>query len=176
LAQDFWDVEKTIKVVVKNLQTEAVQFRGSDLKGNTDLNVVSGSMAPRSRTAQQAFITELIKLGIIPPEKGLRYLEMSSTDALYHESQIDARHAQRENLKMANEGVEMPINPWDNVEVHFYEHSLYLKSQEFETLDDEKKQYLITHFLLTQQQIQEQYATQQPVPANPDEEGTDTSE
>ena len=153
LAQDYWDEEKTVKITGLNGAEEAIQFKGADIKNNTDLRVETGSMAPRSRTATQAFITELIKLGVIPPEKGLRYLEMSSTNQLYQESQADSRQAQRENMKMTNGGQILPPNPWDNHNVHLYEHGLYLKSQEFESLEDEVKKVHVQHYLLTQQAI-----------------------
>lgn len=156
LAQDFWDQQKVIKVSGMNGLQEAMQFVGADIKGNTDLRIEAGSMAPRSKTAKQAFITELIKLGVIPAEKGLRYLEMAETNQLYQESQADTRQAQRENTTMTQTGMVLPINPWDNNQVHYYEHSLYLKSQEFEALPEEKKAPHIQHFLLTRMEIQKE--------------------
>jgi hypothetical protein len=59
-------------------------------------------MAPKSKAATQAFITDLMKNGLIPPEKGLRYLQMNETSRLYEELQADSKQAQRENYAMAN--------------------------------------------------------------------------
>src|SRR6185503_15950160 len=61
----------------------------------------TNSMAPRSVAAKQAFITELMKMGAIEPNKALRYLQMSETDKLYDELMIDNRQAQRENVYMS---------------------------------------------------------------------------
>jgi len=189
LVQEFWPPEKILAVVSKAGALETQQFMNANVIGGTDIRVETGSMAPKSRTARQAFITELMKLQLIPPEKGLRYLEMSETNRLYEELQVDSKQARRENVKMAQmqqdlqqmqmqqatqqagigplaglPGMEQepqapvqlpmfPINPWDNNDIHLYEHGLYMKSQEFETLPDEVKQVFITHYMLTEQAI-----------------------
>lgn len=149
LAQQFWSQEKILEIVSKNAATDAQIFKTGDLKGFTDVRVEPGSIAPISRAARQAFITGLIKDGIIPPERGLRYLQMNETDRLYEELQVDSRHAQRENYEMTHDNVIMafPVNPWDNHEIHIYEHGLFLKSQEFELLDLQKKQVVVNHWL-----------------------------
>jgi hypothetical protein len=108
LVQEFWDEEKLVAVVSKNSAFEAVQFKSADIKGNTDLRIEAGSMAPRSKAARQAFLTEWIKLGIITPEQGMKYLEMSETNQLWDEIQMDAKAAQRENRKMSMQ-VPQPI-------------------------------------------------------------------
>lgn len=175
LAHEFWDEEKIIAVVSKNGAQEAGMFKTADIKKNSDLRVETSSMAPRSRTAKQAFIVDLMKQGIIPPEKGLRYLEMNETNRLYEELQADSKQAQRENIRMATvvqppaptiDPMTMlpapqapvlvpmlPSNPWDNHQIHLYEHGLYMKSQEFELLPEENKKAIISHYLITQQAI-----------------------
>lgn len=111
LVDQYWDEERLIKVVSKNGTYEAKKFKGSDIRGNYDFRIEPGSMAPRSRAARQAFITELMKMGAIPAQQGLRYLQMSETNRLYQEMQLDARHAQRENDKMATMQPELSVDP-----------------------------------------------------------------
>ena len=116
LVQEFWDEEKITKVVSKNSAFEAIQFKSLDIKNNTDLRVEPGSMAPRSKAARQAFLTEWIKLGIITPEQGLKYLEMSETNQLWDELQMDAKAAQRENRMMSMQApspVTQPVESQD---------------------------------------------------------------
>jgi hypothetical protein len=174
LVQQFWSDEKLISVVSRNATVEAMAFKISDLKDNTDLRIESQSMAPRSRAAKQAFITDLMKNQMIPVEKGLRYLQMSETDRLYEELQADSRHAQRENFKISQKLYQadpvldpatnqplvdqagtpvlappsFPINEFDVDEVHIYEHGLWLKSQEYETADPEVQQVALAHYML----------------------------
>lgn len=80
LVQQFWDESKIVNIVSKNNSYETMIFKASDINGNVDLRVEAQSMAPRSRAAKQAFITGLMKDGLLPPEKGLRYLQMNETN------------------------------------------------------------------------------------------------
>lgn len=152
LVQQFWTEDKIIKVVSKNNAFEATVFKISTLKDNTDIRVEAGSMAPKSLAARQAFITDLMTKGLIPPEKGLRYLQMSETSRLYDELQIDSKHAQRENFKMS-QGMMLEPNDWDNDETHIYEHELYMKSQEFEMSDPVIQNIFIQHLTMTKMKV-----------------------
>lgn len=98
---DFWPIDRIVRMTSKNQFAEVKQFKSTDLKPIMDFRVETGSMAPRSVAAKQAFITELMKMGAIEPNKALRYLQMSETDKLYDELMIDNRQAQRENVYMA---------------------------------------------------------------------------
>jgi hypothetical protein len=191
LVQQFWTEEKLIKVVSKNGAQEVRLFKATDIRGNTDIRVQAGSMAPRSRAAKQAFITDLMKNGFISPEKGLRYLEMNETDRLYEELQIDSRHAQRENLKMAQEmqppgqmeimaaelqGIplppfSLPINEFDNDEIHIQEVTMYMKSQEYELLEPMRQQLFMDHYLQHKQRLENAQLQQQLAGLPPDQEG-----
>lgn len=146
LAQQFWTDEKMISIVSKNSSYETMLFKASDIRNNFDLRIESQSMAPRSRAAKQAFITGLMKDGLLPPEKGMRYLQMNETNRLYEELQADSKHAQRENFMMKTSGVEMVVNDFDEHAVHLYEHALYMKSQEYEGLDPGIKDLILNHW------------------------------
>jgi hypothetical protein len=102
LINQFWDEEYIVNIVSKNNSFEATLFKQSNLNNNMDIAVEPGSMAPKSKAATQAFITDLMKNGLIPPEKGLRYLQMNETSRLYEELQADSKQAQRENHAMAS--------------------------------------------------------------------------
>jgi len=143
LVDQFWDEERLIKVVSRNSVFETMMFKAQDLRGNTDFRVESGSMAPRSRAARQAFITEMMKSEFIPVEQGLKYLQMSETNRMYDESQLDLRQAQRENWQLGKTLI--PINEWDNDEAHIMAHENYMKSQEFELLPVEAKASFVAH-------------------------------
>jgi hypothetical protein len=144
LVQQFWTKGKIIAVVSRNNAWEAEMFAESSLNSNFDLRVEAGSMAPKSKTAHQAFIVDLMDKGILPPEKGLRYLQMNETNRLYDELQVDAKQAKRENYKMS-QGQPVVTNEFDNDAAHIYEHELYMKSQEYEALDPQIQQIFIVH-------------------------------
>jgi hypothetical protein len=100
LVSQFWDTKRMIKVVGEDGSFEVLAFQGSNLRGNSDIRIEGGSSLPTSKAAKQAFIMDLMKMGFIPPEKGLEVMEMGGITRVYDEVQTDMREAQRENLKM----------------------------------------------------------------------------
>lgn len=153
--QEYWDLPRTVRVIGSDGEYEAFMFSGADIEGNTDLNIQSGSAMPRSRAAKQAYIMQLGQMGWIPPDRALRYLDMAETGRLYEELQIDARQAQRENLKMLN-GQQVLVNTWDEHHVHVLEHNTERKKQRFESSDDNVKAMFEQHVQMHQMQMQMQ--------------------
>jgi hypothetical protein len=134
----FWSAERTIRVTGLNGQFEAYQFSKSSLNGNIDFKIEAGSAAPVSRAAKQAFIMELMKAGYIPPDRGLKYLDMAEVGKLYQEMQLANRQAQRENLKLCA-GEQFGANNYDKHDVHIPEHDNYRMTEAFESQSDEVK-------------------------------------
>lgn len=149
--KQFWTAQRTIRVTGDSGAFESFVFSGSNVRGNTDLRIEAGSATPRSKAAKQAFITELGKLGWITPDRALRYLDMAETGRLYEETQVDARQAQRENLRLAAGDDTVRVNEWDEHMVHAAEHNLFRKKQAFEKLPDEIKQMFNAHVTMHQQ-------------------------
>jgi hypothetical protein len=96
----YWDEERTVKIVGLEGTFDVQTFKNSDLRGNSDIRVESGSALPTSRAAKQAFIMDLMKMGFIQPDEGLEILEVGGLNKIYDRIQVDKRQAQRENLKM----------------------------------------------------------------------------
>jgi hypothetical protein len=147
LAKQYWSAERTVKVTGDSGTWESYMFGSGSL--STDLRIQAGSATPRSKAAKQAYIMELGKLGWIPPDKALRYLDMAETSRMYDEMQVDIRQAQRENMKMAK-GLPVTVNTWDEHAVHIYEHNLYRKKQSFEKLPPELKAQFEAHVKMHQ--------------------------
>jgi hypothetical protein len=171
----YWDEERTVKIVGLEGTFDVQTFYGSDLRGNTDVRVESGSALPTSRAAKQAFIMDLMKMGFIPPEEGLELMEVGGLNRIYERIQIDKRQAQRENLRMrvVTEEDEMknaqewemqppemkvdknglalsppsliPVHTYDNHELHIMVHNNYRKSQSFEGAPDITKRIFEDH-------------------------------
>lgn len=147
LAQQFWDTPRIIKVVGTDEAFDAQEFKGADINGNTDLRVESGSALPKSKAAKQAFLTDLMKLGVIPPQQGLEMLDLVGIDKILDDMLADKKQAQRENLTMqkGNSGNDLPTNEWDNHTMHIQVHNRYRKSETYETLSDEIKVMFQNH-------------------------------
>lgn len=101
LAHQYWDEKRLVKVVGQGGSFDVKAFKGSDLAGNTDIRIESGSALPTSKAATQAFIMDLMNMGFIDPQKGLELMRISSLNKLYEEVHVDTGQAQRENLKLA---------------------------------------------------------------------------
>jgi hypothetical protein len=149
---EFWQAERMVQVTGVNGQWEAYKFSTESLKGNTNFKIEAGSATPVSRAAKQAFILELMKNGYVPPEQGLKYLDMSETGRMYEELQRDARQAQRENMKMA-EGQQVLVNTFDIDLAHVQEHESYCKTEEYETADEQIKAGFQEHLTMHRQKL-----------------------
>lgn len=101
-AQQFWDTPRLIKIIGTDGSFDAASFKGSDLRGNTDIRIEGGSSLPTSKAAKQALIMDLMKMGFIPPETGLEVMEIGGIQKIYENMRVDVRQAQRENLRLAS--------------------------------------------------------------------------
>ena len=147
--QQFWVLERTVRIVGMDGQYESYVLSQADIAGNTDLSIQAGSAMPRSRAAKQAFITQLGQMGWITPDRALRYMDMAETGRLYEELQIDVRQAQRENLRMLA-GEQVAVNTWDEHTQHVMEHNNERKKQKFENSSDQVKQLFEQHVQMHQ--------------------------
>lgn len=98
----YWQSDRVVKTVGKDKTYEAIHWKKNALKGNTDVRVQAGSALPESKAAKQAFITELMTLGFMPPEVGLEIMDMGGYEKMVEEFLVDKRAAQRENLKIVD--------------------------------------------------------------------------
>ncbi len=162
--QQFWDTPRIIKTTGDDQFFDALTFKGSDLRGNTDIKVEAGSALPLSKSAKQAFVMDLIKLGIVDGATGLEVMELGGIAKIYEAVKVDVRQAQRENLRMAQiddatyqqfqmmgqEGGVVPVNTWDNHMVHIDEHNKYRKSQAFEKVSEASRMEFEMHVQMHQ--------------------------
>lgn len=154
-AIQFWGTDRTIKVVGKDGSFDAISLLGSDLRGNTDIKVESGSALPTSKAAKQAYIMDLMKMGFVDPQVGLEMLEIGGVDKLFDQLQTDLRQVQRENLRM-QQGMQIEVNTWDDHQAHINLHNKFRKSQTFEMLPDEIKMIVEAHVQMHTQVAQAQ--------------------
>lgn len=171
---EYWDETRMVKVVGDNRLTETREFTKADVKGNTDFTVEAGSAAPRSLAAKQAFIIELVKMGVIAPDQSLKYLDMNETRKLYEDAQINQRQIAREHVAF-KEGGQPQVHEYDDHQAHDLGHSNWFKSEEFENLDPNIQMMAIQHWqqhkmaiqAQMQQEMMQQMAMQPPVGGNP---------
>lgn len=100
LAVQYWDVPHIVKVTGTDGAFDAMALKGSDIEKGTDIRMEAGSALPISKAARQAFLMDLMKMGFIDPQQGLRMMDIGGVQKLYDQLQVDERQAQRENLRM----------------------------------------------------------------------------
>lgn len=178
--QQFWEAERTIRVLGENNSYEVFNFNKTAIAGNTDLNVQAGSATPRSTAAKQAFITELMDKKYITPQQGLRYLQMAETSRMHEEMAVSERQAQRENLRLMNGATteEVTVNTWDEHAIHLQEHNVFRRRQAFENSDENVKANFEAHVTMHKQLVAQAQGTpigpgeEIPPPPMPDEGGS----
>jgi hypothetical protein len=197
LAVDYYDLPRSISVVGLDESFDILELKGADIKNGKNVRVESGSALPESRSARQAFLMDLVKLGVITGDQMLDMLDMGGIHKLTERVRRDLRQAQRENLKMkritdqqfqqytndmslaAEQGLPgttdpqsglplmdpglpgtfppmVPVNDWDNHQIHIETHNDFRKSQEFEFLPamvkDQFQKHVQAHTLALQMQ------------------------
>lgn len=96
----FWETERIVQVTGVDGSFDSIALKGADIAKGMDIRIEAGSALPVSKAARQALLMDLITQGIIPPDKGLKLMEIGGVNKLYEEMAVDERQAQRENLRM----------------------------------------------------------------------------
>lgn len=171
----YWDLPRTVRVVGRDKIVDAAIWKGSDIKGNTDIRVERGSAIPLGKQQRQSFLLDLYKLGAIDPSMLFELLDMYDLNDANSEFLVDKQQAMRENMLMMEMGAQMdpmlmqpstdpmtgqPVGPqvpkqflpntFDNHEAHIMHHNQYRKSQEFSVAPDVVKQLFEYHVQLHQ--------------------------
>lgn len=119
LVGQYWDTAHMVKVVGEEGYFDTLMLRGSDLKNNTDIRMEGGSSLPTSKAAKQALIMDMMKMGFISPNDGLKILEIGGVQKLYERLKRDESQAQRENIRLKSyrpEQVDQFRMEWDQLQ------------------------------------------------------------
>ncbi|WP_253944765.1 hypothetical protein [Paenibacillus sp. NEAU-GSW1] len=103
--------ERQAKILGPDNEIELVSFRGSDLSGEEDINIVSGSSLPEMRSAQEDRIMTLWNAGAIVNDSGqpdsnklLKLMGMGDSKHLYEMDMLDENKAKMENKQFKDMG------------------------------------------------------------------------
>ena len=120
----------------KDHALDAMTFRGAMLKGNTQAEVQSGSMFPKSKAAKQASIETILNLMFQyqadqPMNKRMMAkifddLEAGAIGKAFGDIDKDEGQINRENQQLA-QGVPLQINAFDNHQAHIEGHTEFQK-------------------------------------------------
>lgn len=143
LVAEYYTDERTILIAGEDHALDATVFKGSALKGNTNVEVQAGSAFPKSKAAKQAAIESMLNLyfqyqGHQPMNKRqlgkvLRDLEAGGLEKLFGDLSTDESQINRENQQII-QGDALSINPFDNNEAHIEGHTEYQKGPTYNLL------------------------------------------
>jgi len=176
--QKGYTTARTISVSGRSAEYEVFNFKGADLKNNTDVHVLKESSLPDSKIARQFRIKENYKEGLYGSpedertrERVLRMLEEVPDDIqdIFKESHLDRQNAKIENYALTSQPeITHIVNLYDNHAVHIEEHNLARKQPEYQKLKvDDMKKFLVlevsfqTHIQQHQQILSEQMKAQE---------------
>jgi hypothetical protein len=98
LVKQYWDSTRTVKTAGEDGSFDVLQLLGSSI--DTDIRMEGGSALPTSKAARQAFLMDMMKMGFISPQEGLKLMDMGGVQKLYKTLKVDESQAQRENIKL----------------------------------------------------------------------------
>lgn len=153
LVRQYWTTDRAIRVWSQEQgRTTIERFKGSDIAGQFDVQVVPGSALPRNKTAQRQDILALWDKRIVQdPRLVVRYMEMPNSDGIMRMLDVDTQHAQREHdriYKRWTDGSEdAPVLPekFHNHQIHIAEHNDERKKESFGSWPVEAKAELADH-------------------------------
>ena len=147
--QQGYDGERTIKVIGKDGAWKVKDFKGADLKNNTDVHVKTQSSLPDSRVAMEAQIMNRFEKGYYgnPEDPRVRRHvqrlldDAQTTEDIYEDMRLDETNANMENDVLSSGKVEgLQVNVYDNHSIHQEEHYRYRKSRKHQDLKFKKPQ------------------------------------
>ena len=166
LAARYFTDARTIKIGGENANWEIVDFRGTMLRDNTQVEVQAGSSFPTSKAAKQAAMQDLLTYMVqsgnpIHGRQLAQFLsdwEVGGVDALVEEYTKNETQINRENL-LLSQGIPQDINSYDDDQDHIVGHTDYQKGSHYTQLDPNTKQifeYHVAAHRMRVQQAQEQ--------------------
>jgi hypothetical protein len=134
----YYTEERMITVTGEEGDYDIQGFRGNMIKNNTSVEVQAGSMMPVSKAAKQAAMRDQLTLFIqngVPLEprimrKAFRDMEVGGLEVLFADLTEGLRQIKRENRYLYR-GLEIPINSFDDDDLHIQEHEEEMRSSRY---------------------------------------------
>jgi hypothetical protein len=138
--QDRYQEERLLSIVGRpGMSAAYVPFKGADLRDQTQVRVLPGSIEPLTRAAVEQKIMNYAQLGWISKEEGIAAIDNGTAENLVQDYELDVAKQNRENQQMdaiADEnmpGGGLPdAAPYDNHQVHLDVLHRQMKSRDFE--------------------------------------------
>lgn len=145
LAKAFYSVPRMIRVVGKNGEYEAKQFKAADIPVDVQVIVEPNSTMPKSKAKLKEELLALWDRGILTdPRLVARATEYGTMEEVLVDLELDTAQAIRENERMAR-GEYVKVEDFHNHAVHIVEHNRFRKTEEYEKLPNNVKEVFARH-------------------------------
>lgn len=136
--QDYVQEDRLIKIIGRGNQFDVMEFKGSDLRGNTDVTIDVDSMTPKSK----AMALELLQilgpgqpwLNAADPDdrtRVWRMMGMEDDQKIVEDKLVDIREATIENSKMLLGEMIGGAKPYEDHDTHVFLHNQMRKGDEY---------------------------------------------
>jgi len=148
----YTDAPRLLRIAGEDGDWDIQEFKGQMLSEETSVTVQSGSMMPRSKAAKQAAMIEVFQLAIqygvpLQPRNIRRFFkdyEVGGIDRLFADIGPDEAQINWENRQLSL-GQPLPINSYDDDDLHIAGHEEYQKSGRYRRIDGPGQQTMQQH-------------------------------
>lgn len=149
LAQSYYDAERVLSAVGPNgIPFYYEGFSKANIASFGTIWVETSSPFPHSRAAQHDKVLRLAEQGVLKdPTEILDKLDMGIPEGFGKGISLDALQAAKENdvMRRGGTGGYVPVEEWDDHQIHVRSHDEYRKFPWFRTLDDKVKNTFKIH-------------------------------
>jgi len=150
MVQKLYEEDRILRVVGEDKSAEIIDFRGSKIMGNDDVQVELAPILSDSRASWEETVKWALEAGIIDPKTAVRKLKLEHPKTVLNEL-ADERLALRENILM-RAGEQREIQEWEDDQVHLSILETFMRTPTFEKLPEETQGLFIEHRKAHQQQ------------------------
>ncbi len=139
--------ERMLKIMGEEGEFVIFEFKGADLRDNTDVIVRRESTLPDSRVDRELKILKKLEIGLYGPiddrkvrRAVARMMEDAGANSIYEPDRLDERIAERENhIMMQEEDMNADaavalVNSYDNNVIHDESHNTFRKGSDYQNL------------------------------------------
>ena len=132
MVQDLYTEDRILRIGGAEKESLIVDFRGSSLLGNDDVNIELAPILSESRSTWEQLVWKGLELGVMDPRTAIRKLKLEHPKTMLNEL-IDEQLALRENTEM-RQGTERVVDEFHVDEIHLPIHEGFMKSKTYENL------------------------------------------
>lgn len=167
IVQKEYDVGRMVKFVGEDGREAIEKFRGADLRGNTDVKIVSQTGLPRSRALRIEYLMKLREVGLLKDDKNtLEMMEFGRVEKIFEDQLLHEKVAYRENdLIERNPNIDPRevqkfIYPLERSDAHLKIHMRLRLSPRFNRLSENSKKLFDIHIELTHKKLMKEKQAQ----------------